>query len=164
VFHPGRAYYPHSPKYSGSIVKQNTRTINKILDKYIQETNKYHNVDIRLIEKLISLMPCKHKTGAYSQSRILNLIDALKKQNGNPFKCLLLVKTDLQRNKNASIERGFADDTWLKPKTNGENYLLFIAMRQKGLKLQNWAGTEFYVPTIKLPEKSLITWYANSEQ
>lgn len=164
VFHPGRAYYPHSPKYSGSIVKQNTRTINKILDKYIQEENKYHNVDIRLIEKLISLMPCKHKTGAYSQSRILNLIDALKKQNGNPFKCLLLVKTDLQRNKNASIERGFADDKWLKPKTNGENYLLFIAMRQKGLKLQNWAGTEFYVPTIKLPEKSLITWYANSEQ
>jgi len=163
VFHPGRAYYPHSPKYSGSIVKQNTRTINRILERYIQDQNKYHNVDIRLIEKLIMLMPCNQKTGAYSQSRILNLIGALKKQKGNSFKCLLLVKTDRKRNRFASIERGFADDAELKPRTNGENYLLFIALRQKGSKLQNWAGTEFYVPTIKLPEKSLITWYAKSE-
>ena len=164
VFHPGRAYYPHSPKYSGSIIKQNTRKINRLLEKFINEQTTYHNVDIRLIEKLVGLMPCNKKTGAYGQVRILNLIEALKKQNGNTFESLLLVKTDLNRDRRKSIESGFADDEWLKPKTNGKNYLLFIAMRQNGSKSKSWAGSEFYVPTIKLPEKSLITWYANSEK
>lgn len=163
VFQPGRAYYPHLPKYSGPVIRKNTKEINKILKNYISNTNKYYEVDIRLIEKLVSLMPCKHTTGAYSQERILKVLEALKKQKGEPFKTLLLVKTDRQRDRKQSIESGFADDEWLKPKLKYENYLLFIAIRQKGSKEKNWAGQEFYVPTIKLPGKGLITWYAKNE-
>jgi len=164
VFRPGHQSYPFKPKYEGYKIRKNTRILDNMLSKYFSDKGeKYHDVDIRFIKKLVELMPTYSSAGSYDVDRVLRYLEAVEKTKGPPIICTLLAKRNLNRERGPNgVASGFASGEWFENEKR-ENCLLFIAMRQNGLKKQNWGGMPFYVPTIRFPKKGLLAWYAKKK-
>jgi Z1 domain len=154
---PGRAIYPADPKWKKADVKTHTERLDKLLEDFDGD-DKYHEVDIEFLVKVLKEMPSNPIPGyTWEDHRVRQVLEAMKREAIGIEKGRINVRRGkdgkgLELTRQEAPWQGFASSTWVNDAKAGyPEHPTLIVMKQRGGKDRDWDGQPVYVPTLVLP-------------
>lgn len=175
AFSPGSSIFPRDPHWKADEVKEHTEALNKLLDKfpdkYSDNNDEYHALDIDSLIEILSHMPSNFCPGyLWEDKRVIEVLEAMK------AKGIPMGRINVHRGKNGegldltnqSIKpwqgSGFAQSGWLsKPRQKYPDVPTLVVMYEKGERARQWDGQPLYLPTLVMPKNNFVFMFNYSE-